>query len=92
MSGAASEPRNSIERAADAALEAMRAELAPAEIERAFILLHAKGLPQGERDAVTAGTGIEDSTDLLAFVVSHLIQAGREVGLTVMVVPIRGEG
>lgn len=91
MSDWAHEPRNVIERACDRALDALAEELATegAEVKRAFVLVLADGLPDG-RDACTAGTGVEDAAELIAFVTSHLIQAGQKAGLKIVVAPLSG--
>lgn len=84
------EPNSRVCAAADAALRAMEAslEIEGAEIERAFVLLVAKGLPPDELDACTAGTGIEDAADLLGLLMSHVVQAGQQLGLKIAVVPV----
>lgn len=84
------QPRNLVEHAADAGLEAIKAHLAhaDAEIVEALVLVHIKGAPSGEPDTVSAGEGVEDASDLVAFLAAHFISAARQVGLSVDLVPI----
>jgi hypothetical protein len=94
--GSSDEPRNLVEHAADAGMQAIAETLAhaDAEIEQVLVVLVAKDVPTGEPDSVTAGHGIEDATDLVALLTSHFISAARAVGLDVKLVPVQrmGEG
>jgi hypothetical protein len=83
--GSSETPRNLVEHAADAGLKAIKEHLAhaDAEIEEAIILLHINGAPTGEQDSVSAGEGVEDAKDLVAFLAGHFIGAARQVGLRV---------
>lgn len=95
MSGSSDTPRNLVERAADKGLEAIAAELAHAdvEVERALVLVVAgAGVPAGEPDAATCGSGVDDPRELIALLASHLISAGRQVGLTVQLLPVEKIG
>lgn len=91
MSGYSEQPRNPVERIADAGLEALKSQclVEGLELKRSFVLVQIEGT---EPDAVTAGNGIEDGRDLLAFVLSSLISAAKELGLTIKVVPMEKMG
>jgi hypothetical protein len=92
--GASDTPRNLVERAADKGLEAIKAELAHADatLERALVLVVADKVPTGEADAATTGSGVEDAHELIALLASHLISAGRQIGLQVELVPFEKIG
>lgn len=101
MSGASGEPRNLIERAADAALRAIEdaLEQAGARPARVFVAIQAADVPAGERDAVVAATGAELPADLderarevVAFLIGEAAQAGKALGLDIRVVPLRQHG
>jgi hypothetical protein len=86
--------RNLVEHAADAGLQAIEEALAHADakVERLMIVLVATDVPTGEPDAVTAGQGIDDATDLVALLTSHFISAARAVGLDVQLIPVQKTG
>jgi hypothetical protein len=94
--GSSEEPRNLVEHAADAGIQAIAAHLAHADakIKTLLIVLDAEDVPEGEVDCVSAGSGIEDPRDLIAMLAGHLAGAGRQVGLTVQIIPVEkiGEG
>jgi hypothetical protein len=92
-------PRNLVERAAEAAMEAVDAVLgeAGARTGTLFLALRALDVPAGEHDAVSAGHGemlpedlAERVRDIVAFLVSQAVSAGRQIGVDVKVVPLRG--
>lgn len=90
--GTAHEPRNLVERAGDAALEAVEATLAAAgaELDHVLVLVHATGVPDGEVDVCECGSGFAEPRDLLAELLVYATQVGRELGLDVRLVPLRG--
>lgn len=91
MTGYAFEPRNLVERAADAALHAATGELAAAgaAAARVLVLVQADDVPAGEPTAATAGHGeLEDGRDVIAMLLEHAVEAGRELGLDVKIAPI----
>jgi hypothetical protein len=94
--GSSEEPRNLVEHAADAGIRAIEAHLAHADakIKSLLIVLDAEGVPEGELDCVSAGSGIKDPRDLIAMLAGHLAGAGRQVGLRVEIIPLEkiGEG
>jgi hypothetical protein len=90
--GEANEPRNVIERAADAAMNAATnvIEEAGGEIKTIWIVIQAPGVdgPDG-RDVVAAGTGFEGGSELFATLIAEAVSVGRQLGLTVLVAPLR---
>jgi hypothetical protein len=96
MSEPSETPRNLVEHAADAGLRAVESYLLhhDAEIVEAFVLVHAKGVPRGEMDTVSAGRGLDEAKDLVSFLAAHFIAAARGVGLRVDLITMdkRGEG
>src|SRR6185369_13152776 len=90
--GPAHEPRNLVERAGDAALEAVDATLAAggAELDHVLVILHATGVPAGEQDVCECGSGFENPRDLLAELLTYAIQVGRELGVDVRLHPLLG--
>jgi len=89
-----SEPRNLVERAADAGMDAIREHLAHADanVDTLLVLLTIKGAPTGEPDTVSAGHNVEDAKELIALLGSHFIEAARQVGMRVDLVPIQTKG
>jgi hypothetical protein len=96
MTGYTHEPQNLAERAADAGMSAIHEFLGEAfpgaEAEQIIILLRTKDGPSSEPDSVTAGHNVRDARDLLASVMSYLIQAAAQVGLEIQLVPVRKIG
>lgn len=92
--GPSHEPRNLIERAADAAFAAAAAELehADAKLTTAFVALTGEGLPEGELDCVVAGLGYEDGRALVVDLAGHLVAAGQQIGIKIMLAPIAVAG
>jgi hypothetical protein len=94
--GSSEEPRNLVEHAADAGIQAIAAHLAHADakVKTLLIVLDAEDVPEGELDCVTAGSGIEDPRELVAMLAGHLAGAGRQIGLKVQIIPLEkmGEG
>lgn len=97
MSPVREEPDNLVERATQAAMDAVGAVLgeAGASVGTLYIALHAHDTPSDEEDAVAAASGKdlpEDfdlrKRDVLAFLVSEAAQVGREIGLDVRIVPL----
>lgn len=79
-------PRNAIETAADEALEAAKRYLEEngIELKRMFVLIESETI-RGEPDSVTAGTGIEDATELIGFVIGWAVSAGAQIGIEIKV-------
>jgi hypothetical protein len=99
VSGASEEPRNLVERAAAAAMDAVDRVLAEAGATTGtlYIALHANGMPAGELDAVTAAHGADldsdlraRSRDVIAFLVAEAAGVGSAIGVDVKIVPLRG--
>lgn len=94
MSGWTSEPRNLIEQAADNAFDAIRDTLADAGATavRMLVLIDADGIDtsDGSKDSVTAASGNEVLTgrDVLAMLIEHAVESGKELGVDVMVAPM----
>jgi hypothetical protein len=91
------EPRTLLDRAAQAAMEAARETLARegATLDQLFITLNASGQPGGEPNATSAADGEalpedfgERSQMILAFLVGHAVEVGKQIGVTVLVAPI----
>lgn len=98
--GVSEDPRNLVERAAAAAMDAVDAVLEPAgaSVGTLYVSLHALGMPAGEElDSVAAAHGAdladdpaERARDVVAFLVTEAVAVGRQIGLDVKVVPLRG--
>jgi hypothetical protein len=88
-----------IESAADAAFEAVTARLdeVGATVDLVYIALRAKGLPEGERDTVTAAAGndlpddpADAARDVVLFLVSSAAGTASQIGLDLRIVPLTG--
>lgn len=97
MSGASEEPRNLVERAAAAAMDAASDVLgaAGAKADRVYVALSASDVPAGELDAVASfqgeaadGDTAERARELVAFLVSEAASAGKALGLDIRIVPM----
>ena len=99
MSGASEEPRNLVERAAAAAMDAAGKvlEAEGAKVDRVYIALAAGDVPVGELDAVAAFQGeaidddageLERARELVAFLVSEAASAGKAIGVDIRVLPM----
>jgi hypothetical protein len=86
------EPKNLVEQAGDAGIQAIHEHLAHADakVESLIILLTIDSAPEGEPDTVTCGTEIEDEKALIAMLGAHFIQAANAIGVQVNLVPIQG--
>ena len=62
---------------------------ADAKVVSLIILLTIDSPPTGEPDTVTCGTNIEDARDLVANLGAHFIEAARQVGMRVDLVPLQ---
>lgn len=92
------EPINTVERACQAAFDAVDQTLAEsgAKVVTLYVALHAEGVPKGELDAVGAAHGElpddprERSRDVVAFLVSEAVQVGQQIGIDVKIMPLHG--
>lgn len=77
------EPRTLVERAAsdavDCAVDVL--EGAGAKDVTMFVVLSAKGVPDGERNATLTGEGYADEEELLAALVGHTVECADSMGI-----------
>jgi hypothetical protein len=94
MSPVREDPLSIVERLAQVAADEIekRAKLWEVEVKHLIVMLRIAGQPQGEEDTTSAGFNVEDASDAFATALAHVVQAGKEMGLTVKVVPIGKEG
>lgn len=87
--GESYEPRNVVERAADAARWSVERQLEAegARAVRIFIAVQAEDVPEGEPDCTTHGHGFEDGRELFIELLIHAKGAAKELGLAVHVIP-----
>jgi hypothetical protein len=87
-------PTDTVQRAANAALEAVGTALNDegAVAVRIFVTLQARDVPAGELDCCTAGEGYDDARDLLAELVGAASSVAKQLGLRLDVIPITKVG
>lgn len=88
-------PNSVVERAAASGLAAIEDSLQAlgAEPVHIFISVHANGVPEWELDCCTAGSGYEDTRELITELLGAAASAGKRLGLTIDVIPyLDGKG
>jgi hypothetical protein len=82
-------PRQTVERAAAAAIEGAENFLLNrgAQLDKLVVLVWASGVPDGEQDASVAGCGFEDGADLLSDMLGHVQSLAKQLGVEMQVIP-----
>lgn len=94
MAGARRTPGNTVEHAAEAAMDAAERHLsvAGASVEKILVVIEASGLTEHE-NCVTAGRGFEDARETVAFLLTEAMTAGKQIGFDVRIIPMgAGQG
>jgi hypothetical protein len=88
------EPLSIVDRLAQVAADEIeeQAKLWEVEVKHLVVMLRIAGQPRGEENSTTAGFNVEDASDAFATALAHVTQAGKEMGLTVKVIPFPKEG
>jgi hypothetical protein len=97
---ASEDPRNLVERALTAGIEAVEETLAEegTTLDHLFITINVTGQPGGEANAASSASGeklpedlVERSSAVLAFLIGHAVEVGKQLGVNIHVAPI-GQG
>lgn len=88
------EPVTLADRAAKAAFDAIDHTLnaGGAKARHIFIIIDGEGCPVGEPNASVGARGYEDDSDLLAELLGHAEELGREMGIGVNVITPTAQG
>lgn len=89
-------PKTLVDRAADEAMKAAERHLNEhgAEPRHMLVIIDAKGQPADEPNATAAGHGYDNDRDVLAELLTHAHELGKEMGVEVNVISptVRGQG